>query len=169
MKWVNQVNKTELIEKAAKELKKVKEVSPPEWSMFVRTGADKERPPADVDWWYMRAASMMLKTAHLGPVGVSKLRTKYSGKKRRGHILFCLERDIVFAGKHFSFDKGREFNRIKVKAFLGHADLFIGGNENRTSEFFRIVEGMHSQGITILGIFGNENDDRKTTGMPNLL
>jgi len=85
MKWTIQVDKSELINSSAAELMKVKELAPPEWSMFVRTGNHKERPPVSENWWYVRAASIMLKTAHVGPIGVSKLRTKYGGKKRRGH------------------------------------------------------------------------------------
>jgi len=85
MKYVSNVDKSDLINRTAKELKTVKELAPPEWSNFVRTGNNKERPPVDTDWWYTRAASIMLKAANLGPIGVSKLRTKYGGKKRRGH------------------------------------------------------------------------------------
>jgi small subunit ribosomal protein S19e len=85
MKYMESVDKTELVNKSATELKKIKEINPPEWSSFVRTGADKERPPVSKDWWYIRAASIMVKTARLGPVGVAKLRTQYGGKKRRGH------------------------------------------------------------------------------------
>jgi len=85
MKWVSQTDKSELIVQIAKELKKNKQVSPPEWASFVKTGAHKERPPVDRDWWYMRTASVLVKVMTAGPIGVSKLRTKYGGKKRRGH------------------------------------------------------------------------------------
>jgi len=85
MKHMSSVDKSELIKKSAVELKKVKELEAPEWSIFVRTGANKERPPVEKDWWYTRAASLMIKTAEKGPIGVSKLRTEYGGKKRRGH------------------------------------------------------------------------------------
>jgi small subunit ribosomal protein S19e len=85
MKWVSQVEKNELIVKASEELKKTKEIVPPSWALFVKTGTHKERPPVDEDWWYKRAAAVLLKTEKLGPIGVSKLRTHYGGKKRRGH------------------------------------------------------------------------------------
>lgn len=74
----------ELIEKTAEELKKMSEFSPPEWARYVKTGAHKERVPANRDWWYMRAASILKTVYKLGPVGVSKLRTFYGGKKNRG-------------------------------------------------------------------------------------
>lgn len=76
---------TELIEKVAEKLKEVKEIQAPAWAPFVKTGTSKERPPVETDWWYMRAASVLRAVAVLGPVGVSKLRTKYGGRKRRGH------------------------------------------------------------------------------------
>ena len=79
------VGAQELITKAAQELKKVKEIQPPQWAPFVKTGNHKERPPMDSDWWYMRSASLLRTIYRLGPVGVSKLRTKYGGLKSRGH------------------------------------------------------------------------------------
>ena len=74
----------ELIEKAAEELKKTPEIKPPEWAAFAKTGMHKERPPAKNDWWYLRTASVLRTVYRLGPVGVSKLRTKYGGRKNRG-------------------------------------------------------------------------------------
>jgi len=44
----------------------------------------KERPPVKNDWWYIRTASVLRKVYRLGPIGVSKLRAKYGGKKNRG-------------------------------------------------------------------------------------
>ncbi len=86
MRWVLQADKSELIDKAAEELKKVKEITPPSWADFVKTGVQKERPPFNRDWWYKRTASVLVAIMQLGPVGVSKLRSKYGGKKRRGHM-----------------------------------------------------------------------------------
>lgn len=76
------VSKQELIIALSKELKVM--IKKPEWAELVKTGVFKERPPMDSDWWYMRAASMLLKIKRLGPVGVSKLRTKYGGRKNMG-------------------------------------------------------------------------------------
>ena len=75
----------ELIEKVAEELKKIEEIKPPVWTAFAKTGAHRERAPLEKDWWYKRAAAILRSVAVLGPIGVSKLRTKYGGKKRRGH------------------------------------------------------------------------------------
>lgn len=65
-------------------------VSPPKWALFVKTGHFKNRPPSDPDWWYKRAASI-LRTLYLkGPLGVSRLRKRYGGRKdypmRKAHF-----------------------------------------------------------------------------------
>ncbi len=82
---VNDVYPNELIEKVAEELKKIELIKPPVWAAFAKTGAHKERAPEEKDWWYKRAAAVLRSVSVLGPIGVSKLRTKYGGKKRRGH------------------------------------------------------------------------------------
>ncbi len=74
-----------LVKETAELLKEIKEISPPEWAQFIKTGVHKERPPVQDDWWYMRVASILRKVKILGPIGTSKLRTKYGGKKNRGH------------------------------------------------------------------------------------
>ena len=79
------VSPNELVNKAATELKKQKLVQPTEWSKFVKTGHHKERLPDSDDWWFYRAAAILRSIARLGPVGTQKLRTKYGGKKNRGH------------------------------------------------------------------------------------
>ena len=78
------VDAQELISKAAEELKKVPEIKAPSWAQFVKTGMHKERPPVNEDWWYARAASVLRAVYRYGPVGVSKLRAKYGGRKNRG-------------------------------------------------------------------------------------
>ncbi len=91
---VYDVNAEKLIKKAAEELKK--DIKIPEWAKFVKTGAGKERPPVEKDWWYMRAASILRKIYINGPIGVEKLRKKYSTKKNMGHKP---ERVYVGSGK----------------------------------------------------------------------
>src|SRR3989344_2656245 len=78
------VDPQELILKTAEDLKKIPEIKAPLWAAFVKTGMHKERPPVDEDWWYFRSASVLRNIYRFGPVGVSKLRTKYGGKKNRG-------------------------------------------------------------------------------------
>ena len=65
-------------------LKQFPEIQLPEWAKFVKTGAGKERPPMELDWWFSRAASILHQLYTQGLVGVSKLRTRYGGRKNRG-------------------------------------------------------------------------------------
>jgi len=82
---VSSVDAWKLIEKIANYLKDNRVIEPPPWAMFVKTGVNKERPPQNPDWWYIRAASIMRKLYLKGPIGVSRLRTIYGGKHRLGH------------------------------------------------------------------------------------
>ncbi|KAF0214562.1 MAG: small subunit ribosomal protein S19e, partial [bacterium] len=41
------------------ELKKVKEITPPAWSQFVKSGAHRERIPQQDDFWYVRSAAVL--------------------------------------------------------------------------------------------------------------
>ncbi len=83
MPTVYEVPTPDLIERLAKHLKEnMGEISPPAWSEYAKTGAHKERPPQNPDWWYYRCASLLRKIYVHGPVGVSRLRTEYGGLRR---------------------------------------------------------------------------------------
>jgi len=84
MASIHDIPANKLTEELAVELKSIKELTPPEWSIFVKTGSHKERPPVNPDWWYVRSASILRTIYKNGPVGVSKLRSKYGGRKNRG-------------------------------------------------------------------------------------
>ncbi|MFX0068177.1 MAG: 30S ribosomal protein S19e [Promethearchaeota archaeon] len=74
-----------LIREVARILKEdYEEVTPPSWAPYVKTGSHKERAVADPDWWFVRCASILRKVYLTYPVGISRLRTAYGGKKRRG-------------------------------------------------------------------------------------
>lgn len=77
------VEPQQLVEKTAEALKQDMQV--PEWTRVVKTGANKQRPPEQKDWWYLRSASVLKQIYMDGPVGVEKLRSFYGGRKRRGH------------------------------------------------------------------------------------
>ena len=62
----------------------IREIQPPEWSGYVKTGSQAERVPQNPNWWYVRSASILRKIYMNGPVGVSRLRKDYGGRKRRG-------------------------------------------------------------------------------------
>jgi len=81
---IHDVDATQLIHKAAEELKKDATIKPPAWAPFVKTGMSKERAPVQGDWWFIRSASILRKVFILGPIGTSKLRTKYGSRKNRG-------------------------------------------------------------------------------------
>ena len=60
------------------------EVTPPSWIIGTKTGSHKDRPPQNKDWWYIRCASLLRKLYLYGPIGVSRLRSEYGGRKRKG-------------------------------------------------------------------------------------
>ncbi len=73
-----------LIRELAELLKTMPQIKPPPWATFVKTGANKERPPMQSDWWYVRAASILRKIYLHGPVGVERLRTAYGYRAKIG-------------------------------------------------------------------------------------
>lgn len=84
MTTVYDVPPHDLIEAVAAELKAAGKVQPPKWAEFAKTGAHKEMPPTNPDWWFVRSASVLRRIYIDGPVGVSRLRSFYGGKKRKG-------------------------------------------------------------------------------------
>ncbi|MHA2386041.1 MAG: 30S ribosomal protein S19e [Candidatus Thorarchaeota archaeon] len=84
MPTVYDIPSTVLIRRLAQDLRSRDEITPPEWALFVKTGAHKERAPDDPDWWFMRCASILRKIYLKGPIGTERLRIDYGGKKRRG-------------------------------------------------------------------------------------
>ena len=74
-----------LIEGLAKHLKdEVDEITPPEWTLFAKTGVHAQKPPSNTDWWFVRCASILRKIYIKGPLGIEKLRQKYGGRIDRG-------------------------------------------------------------------------------------
>ncbi|MGI6565145.1 30S ribosomal protein S19e [uncultured Methanosphaera sp.] len=73
-----------LISAVSKELKENDKINAPAWTLFVKTGVHKERRPEDPDWWYVRTAALFRRVYVDGPVGISRLQTKYGGNKDRG-------------------------------------------------------------------------------------
>lgn len=73
-----------LINAVSKELKENDKINEPSWAQFVKTGVHKERRPENPDWWYVRTAALLRRVYMDGPVGLSRLQTKYGGNKDRG-------------------------------------------------------------------------------------
>ncbi|MDO8872423.1 MAG: 30S ribosomal protein S19e [Methanoregula sp.] len=84
MTTVYDVPADHIIRRVAEELKKRKEIVPPEWAAFAKTGVHKEMPPEDPDWWFTRAAAVLRRVYIDGPLGVERMRSFYGGKKNRG-------------------------------------------------------------------------------------
>lgn len=79
---VFEVDANTLIEKTATKLKTDK-IAKPAYIDFVKSGPSKDRVPQSEDFWYIRCASILRQVYINGPIGVSKLRTRYGGRK--GH------------------------------------------------------------------------------------
>jgi small subunit ribosomal protein S19e len=141
---IQEIPKTELIERAAKAMQKVEAVQPPGWALFVKTGMSKQRQPARNDWWFVRAAAVLRRLSDSeGPIGVQKLRTVYGGRKNCGHaperffkgsgnILRKILQQLEKAGFAKKVDKGLHRGRIITPqglSFLGKiADAYMKEN-----------------------------------------
>ena len=79
-----ELNPAEYNMKLAAKLKEMEEFEAPAWSVFVKTGVGKVRPPAEADFWQKRAASILRQIYMNKIVGVNKLKTRYGNKKNRG-------------------------------------------------------------------------------------
>ncbi|WP_321506876.1 30S ribosomal protein S19e [uncultured Methanoregula sp.] len=84
MTTVYDVPADHIIRRTAEELKKRKEIVPPAWAAFAKTGVHKEMPPEDPDWWFTRAAAVLRRVYVDGPLGVERMRSFYGGNKNRG-------------------------------------------------------------------------------------
>jgi len=84
MTTVYDVPSKDLIGAVAKKLQSDKNIIPPEWSNFARTGVTKENPPMEKDWWHTRCASILRKIYINNCIGVEHLRAEYGGKRDRG-------------------------------------------------------------------------------------
>lgn len=71
--------------KLAEALKSIPEFKKPEWVDFVKSGPSKNRPIEDTDFWHKRSASILRQIYKKKILGVSRLRTKYGSRKKRGH------------------------------------------------------------------------------------
>jgi small subunit ribosomal protein S19e len=69
-----------LIEAVAAELDG--RIEEPDWAQYTKTGVDRELPPQEDDFWFVRSASLLRKVAKNGPIGVERLATEYGGAKK---------------------------------------------------------------------------------------
>ena len=73
-----------LIKKVGDSLRTSGTFPEPDWAMFVKTGAHREKAPVQRDWWHFRVAAVLRKLYVGGPVGVSRLAADFGGKRNRG-------------------------------------------------------------------------------------
>ena len=84
MATVYDVHGQSLVSDLAEALKKMDNISIPEWSVSTKTAAHRENAPDSDEWWYMRSASILRKIYLEGPMGTERLSKMYSGSKDRG-------------------------------------------------------------------------------------
>ena len=126
---VRDIQAAKFVANVKEELKTVKEIAPPEWSFFVKSGVHKERPPEQPDFWYIRSASVLRRIYLDGPVGTERLRSYFGGRKNLGHqpahfrkasgaIIRKILQQLEAAGFIEKDKKGRKISN-KGRKFLG--------------------------------------------------
>ncbi|MEM0143257.1 MAG: 40S ribosomal protein S19 [Candidatus Micrarchaeaceae archaeon] len=81
---IREVEASAFISKVAEKLKGIIK-EPPEYIHYVKSGANKERVPADPDFWYIRSASLLRQVYLNGPIGIARLRVRYGSRKE--HVI----------------------------------------------------------------------------------
>jgi small subunit ribosomal protein S19e len=74
----------DLIEGIAKKLEKDTNIETPNENIFSKTGVDRENPPTNKDWWYIRCAAILRKVYIKHHIGVERLKGEFGGKQDRG-------------------------------------------------------------------------------------
>lgn len=123
-----------VVKLAAQKLKE--KIKKPDYLNYVKSGANKERPPADPDFWWVRSASILRQVYVNGPVGVSRLRTRYGSRKehvihRRHHVDAggSVIRDSLIALETIKFVKRTKKGRVitpEGKSFMDKLSSEIG-------------------------------------------
>ncbi|MGC8652017.1 MAG: 30S ribosomal protein S19e [Candidatus Micrarchaeia archaeon] len=108
MSNVYDVKASELVKAVAEKLKPM--IKKPAYVDIVKSGAGRERPPQDPDFWYIRAASILRLIYLNGPLGVSRLRTHYS--KRQEHVVH--KKHHIKAGGSIISDALKELENAKL-------------------------------------------------------
>ena len=131
----------------AEALKKEGLFKEPEWVVFVKSSASKERPINEKDFWFKRAASILRQLYIRRIVGVERMKTRYGGRKDRGmkpdrfykgggKIIRVILQQAEKAGlveKAEGKKKGRQLT-VKGKDFLESIAKEGGGNDKTLSK-----------------------------------
>jgi small subunit ribosomal protein S19e len=83
MSTVYDVEAEPLIKEVAEELED--EFEAPDWTNYAKTGAKKDRPPEQDNWYHIRSAAILRRIYTDGPLGVSRLRTIFGESTNNGH------------------------------------------------------------------------------------
>ncbi len=117
MATIYDVKASDFVRVASERLKD--KIKKPKYIDFVKSGANKERIPQDPDFWYMRSASVLRQVCINGPVGVSRLRTRYGSRKehvvhRRHHVKSggSIIRDSLIELERLNFVKSTKTGRV---------------------------------------------------------
>ncbi|MCL4391521.1 MAG: 30S ribosomal protein S19e [Candidatus Parvarchaeota archaeon] len=116
------VDQIKLVNQVAKKLEDGKVTPPPEWAMFVKTGASKDRVPSQSNWWYLRAASIIRRMyINKRPIGVNRLKNIYGDKEKNR-----------YSGQHFrpaggaiirhilqQLEKAELIKKVKIQSHFG--------------------------------------------------
>lgn len=74
----------DLIEEVAKKLEKDANIETPKENIYSKTGIDRESPPTDKNWWYIRCAAILRKVYLKNQIGVERMTEEFGGKHDRG-------------------------------------------------------------------------------------
>ncbi len=77
---VQQVDSGRLVQEAAARLQEQK-LPMPGYATLVKTGPSRERAPEQTDFWYVRCSAVLRQVYLHGPIGVSRLRSRYGSRK----------------------------------------------------------------------------------------
>jgi small subunit ribosomal protein S19e len=108
MSNVYEVKAADLVRVASQRLKGM--MKKPGYVDFVKSGPGKERVPQERDFWFVRSASILRQVYLNGPVGVSRLRTRYGSRKE--HVVH--RRHHMRAGGSMIRDALIELERLKL-------------------------------------------------------
>lgn len=74
----------DLIEGIAKKLEKDTNIEIPEKNIYSKTGVNRESPPTNKNWWYIRCAAILRKVYINNNIGVERMREEFGGKQNCG-------------------------------------------------------------------------------------
>ena len=152
---IHDVQPQKLAEEVASQLKG--KLEQPKWAQFVKTGMHKERPPVNTDWFFVRAASVLRTIYNDGPVGVSKLRSKYGGLRKNsvrpprfvkgsGNILRKVLQQLEKAGFVVQKKEGQHRGRIVTPtgiSLLNKSAARVATRENSSGIFLAKKNAPH--------------------------